>query len=156
MGACISLARGSTGRMGSPLYRISTMLSSHTRKYCHIPHGDTTQISRYTTAVFGSLRSNRISSLNISAISSGLLICTRIRLTRTNTEQNKQKRTKPYDDPCMPAESSTTHDGIKGDKIRSVHRKGPVHSPPCACLFLFIPQCFNRVHVRCPPCRVKS
>jgi len=95
-------------RTACPSHRTSTIRSSRIWKYCHVFQGESTQISRDMTAVFGIFRICRISSQNIIAISCGLLMCVRIRLTRTNTVQPAVKRIKSYCDLCRIGLSSTT------------------------------------------------
>ena len=77
-----------------------------------------------------------ISSLNILAISCGLLICVRIRLTRTNTVQPAEKRIKSPGDLCMTVLSRTTplRHAVSFATAIAMSGRGPLvipAHPPC-------------------------
>ena len=92
---------------GVPSARISMSLSSRIRKYCQVPHGDSSQSSRAMTSVSGTLRRWRISCPNSAAQSSGYMRCERHRRTRTKTVRPGQKRMNSSQDSLIRARSMT-------------------------------------------------
>jgi hypothetical protein len=77
------------------------------QKYCHVPHGNRTQIWRDTTGVSGTLRSPAISLLNRTTSSWGDRINERPRLTRIKITCCRRNRIQSVCVPAIPDASRT-------------------------------------------------